>query len=298
MNCKTNNKPLYTPHPFHSLCHCGRALLGLLLLGATLNAGRAATYVLEGYNKGDSNNWFAGNLQDWQELDYIPCRIRIIGGPVASQTFSITFPHLMGTTPGFENLYNFVGSSNVVFLSAPVLFSPADADWSYTFTVAVTNSSAATVNFTARLAAGGHRNVGSSLQLRGNPSSMGTLQVHKPAPRRGDPDLVIKKTGPAFAAQGGIFTYTLAYTNRATNPTNIATDVQISDILPPEITVLTNSLSANAHFAGNTIFWDLASVVPQATGGLTFQVRVNTNVPVGRVIVNFSQILSPEDDAN
>ena len=292
MNWRSNITPLNTNSPFHGFWLWGRALLALLLLGATLNVARAASYVLEGYNKGDSNNWFAGNLQDWQELDYIPCRIRITGGPVASQTFTITFPHITGTTPGFENLYDFVGSSNVVFLSAPVLFSPAAADWSYTFTVAVTNSSTATVNFIARLASGAHRNVGSSLQLRGTPSSIGTLQVHKPAPRPGNPDLVIKKTGPAFAPQGGIFTYTLAYTNRATNPTNIATDVQVSDILPPEITVQTNSLDTNAHFAGNTIFWDLTNVAPQATGQISFQVRVNTNVPVGSVIMNFSQILS------
>ena len=96
MNWKSNIKPLYTESPFHGFWPWGRALFALLLLGATLNAARAASYVLEGYNKGDSNNWFAGNLQDWQELDYIPCRVRITGGPVVSQTFTITFPHIMG----------------------------------------------------------------------------------------------------------------------------------------------------------------------------------------------------------
>ena len=159
-------------------------------------------YVLEGQDKGNPNTWVTANLQNWQELDFIPCRVRITGGPVANQTFTISFPHLTGTTPGFEDLYSFVASSNVVFLSAPTLSSPTNADWSYSFTVQVTNSSTATIQFLARLAAGAHLNPGSSLQLSGSPQSMGNLQIAKPAAGPGTPDLAIKKTGPTPGSAG------------------------------------------------------------------------------------------------
>ena len=36
---------------------------------------QAGSIILEGQNKGDTNNWYAGNLQNWLELDYIPCRV-------------------------------------------------------------------------------------------------------------------------------------------------------------------------------------------------------------------------------
>src|SRR2546425_9789374 len=101
---------------------------GLLLVAGT--ASFATSITLEGLNKGDTNNWVAGNLQNWQELDYIPCRVRITGGPITRQTFTITFPHIDGTTPGFESLFNFTISSNVVFVSAPTLSAPAVRRWS------------------------------------------------------------------------------------------------------------------------------------------------------------------------
>ncbi|MSU57413.1 MAG: HYR domain-containing protein [Pedosphaera sp.] len=275
--------------------NCWRGLFAMVVLLATVKAASAAAYTLEGQNKGDTNTWSAVNLQNWQELDFIPVRVRITGGPIASQTFTITFPHLTGTTPGFENFYSFAASSNVVFLSPPALAAPTTGDWSYTFTVKVTNSTTATVQFFARLAAGAHLNTGSSLALSGSPSAMGNLQVHKPAAGAGAPNLAITKTGPATAAQGATISYTLAYTNKAN--TSTAVGAQISDVIPAGITVLTNSLGANAHFAGNTIFWDLTNVAAHAAGQITFQAQVKLTTPVGTVITNFSQILSSENDA-
>jgi uncharacterized repeat protein (TIGR01451 family) len=269
--------------------------VGLIILSLAQVA-LAGPYVLEGQHKGDTNTWVAGNLQNWQELDYIPCRIRISSGPIASQTFTINFPHLNGTTPGFENLYNFSASSNVVFLLPPVLSAPRNADWAWTFTVRVTDNQPATINFFARLAAGAHLNTGSSLMLGGSPSSMGSLQVHKPAAGPGAPNLAIRKTGPATAPQGGTITYTLAYTNKSGIST--AVGAQISDILPPEIVVLTNSLPPNAQLAGHTIFWDLTNVAAYASGSVSFQAQVFPTTPVGRVITNFAQILSSENDAD
>ena len=128
------------------------ALLALVVLLLTGVASYAGPFSLEGQNKGDTNTWIwsPGNLQNWQELDYIPCRVRISGGPVNNQTFTITFPHITGTTPGFENFYSFTNSANVVFVSGPTLFAPTTGDWSYTFTINVTNSDVASVGFALR----------------------------------------------------------------------------------------------------------------------------------------------------
>ena len=262
----------------------------LLALFGSLAAARAGAFYLEGQDKGNTNTWVAGNLQNWQELDFIPTRVRITGGPIASQTFTISFPHMTGTTPGFENFYNFVASPNVVFLSPPTLSSPANSDWSYSFTVKVTNSSTATVQFLARLAAGAHLNTGSSLMLGGNPSSMGNLQIHKPAPGPGAPNLALVKTGPTNAMPGELITYTLTYTNKATG-TNIAHGTQISDMLPPQLIPNTNSLGGGA-VAGNTIFWDLTNVPPGASGSRSFQARVSSTASVGSAVTNVNRCCS------
>ncbi|HHY85705.1 MAG TPA: VWA domain-containing protein, partial [Verrucomicrobia bacterium] len=275
-----------------------RWVAGLLLttVGLCVGPGDAlASFVeLQGRSRG-SSTWIAGNLQNWRELDYIPCRVYITGGPISSQTITIYFPHLNGTTPGFEDLRNFTPSSNAEILSGPTLATPPSGIWSYTFTVRVTDSSPAFVRFEARLAAGAHLNTGSSLMLSGEPSSMGNLQIHKPKAGSGAPDLAITKSGPATAEAGSIITYTLSYTNKATG--HAADGAQICDILPPWVTVDPNSLSGGM-LVGNTIFWDLGDVAANFSGQRTFTVRIDPAAPEGVLLTNFAQILSSEDDAS
>src|SRR6266404_2568819 len=273
--------------------------ISLLLLTLSSLFGQAAfgyTIVLEGQNKGDTNNWYAGNLQNWQELDYIPCRVHFTGAQGNNQTIVIYFEHYNKGFPGFQNLYGFTTSSNVVLTAGPTLSAPPSAStWSYTFTVNITDKQAAYVWFTARMAAGAHLNTGSSLALSGNPTAMGNLQVHKPAAGPGTPDLMIVKSGPATARQGDVITYTLSYSNKldAFYP---ATGVQAIDILPPEVTMETNNMPAGCEMVGDTVYWDLTNV-PAGTGGLiTFQVVVNSNTPYGYSFTNFSQVLSAEND--
>ena len=270
-----------------------RALLSSILLLLTAWTA-SATGGLQGQNKGDTNDWFSVNLQGWVELDYIPFRVYFGSGSVGTQTVTISFQHLSGTTPGFEDLTSFTCfTTNITFTSGPTLTTDPSGTWTYTFTVNITDNNPAEVRFFARLAAGAHLNGGSSLHLN---SSVGLVQIHKPGPGPGAPDLAIVKTGPATAPQGGIITYTLSYTNQAV--TNTAIGTQISDILPPGVTVDPNSLPANAHLVGNTIFWDLTNVVSGASGQVTFQAQVQLTTPVGTVLTNFSQILSSQNDAN
>ncbi len=82
--------------------------ISLLLLTLSSLFGQAAfgyTIVLEGQNKGDTNNWYAGNLQNWQELEYIPCRVHFTGAQGSNQTIVIYFEHYNGNKgiPGFQN---------------------------------------------------------------------------------------------------------------------------------------------------------------------------------------------------
>src|SRR5882724_986713 len=264
------------------------------ILSLAISQSSSSANSLEGQNKGDTNTWSSVNLQGWEELDYIPFRVFFSRHSAGSQTITVDFPHLSGTTPGFQDLTSFTAfTPNIVFTAGPTLITDPSGVWTYIFTVNVTDNNPAEVRFFARLAAGAHINPGSSLQLR---STFGNVQIHKPGVGPGAPDLAILKTRPASVAAGGIITYTLSYTNQAT--TNNAMGVQISDILPPGVVVLTNSLAPNAHLVGNTIFWDLTNVFSHTSGQLSFQVQVDLLTAPGSVITNFSQILSSEDDAS
>ncbi len=181
-----------------------RVILAALLCSLAGHAAFGGALVLQGQNKGDTNNWYTGNLQNWQELNYIPCRVYASaakGG--ASYTVTVSFPHFSGTTPGFQNLTGFTPSPNAVITDGPTLYAPpSSATWSYTLTFRITDNQAGWVQFLARLAAGSHLNTGSSLMLSGSPSSMGSLQVHKPAAGLGLPDLAIVQDRRGFRPSG------------------------------------------------------------------------------------------------
>jgi len=273
----------------------GAALVALLsvLFGGASSFG--SSYFLEGQDTGTNTNWLSGNLTNWQELQYIPCRFRIEGGPL-SNNVTLSFPGITASTPGFDGFFDFTNTANVV-VSQPVLSAPASGAWSYSFTINVTDGNSAAVYFKPRLAAGAHANVGSALKISPTPSSAGELQIHKPSPGAGLPDLAIVKTGPAFVPQGGTITYTLTYTNKATS-TNIATGVQATDFLPPNVVVDPSTLPTNATLVGNTLEWDLPDVPTNSGGQFTFQAKVPLSTPIGTVVSNFVQILDAEDDAN
>ena len=276
---------------------CRELFISLLML-VVLGGGTVVhAVILEGQNKGDTNTWSAGNLQDWQELDFIPCRIHWSGEQGNNLAVRIDFPHRSTGIPGFQDLFNFSNSANVFFVSPPVLSAPANSStWSYSFTVNILNNLEAYVYFQARLAAGAHLNVGSSLKIGGDPSSMGNLQIHKPAPGPGTPDLMVIKTGPSTGKPGDFITYTLSYTNKTTG-FNPATGVQLNDVLPPEILVDTNNL-AGGVLSGNTIFWDLPNLPLGAGGRISFPAQISPVTGNGVDIANTAQILSAENDLN
>ena len=142
-----------------------RYFAGFVLLVSTLSAQAAFNAVLQGLSS-NSTTWIDGNLMGWRELDFIPCRVHLTGGPATARTITVEFDHVRGTIPGVENLTGWTPSANVQITSPPVLSAPAGAaTWSYSFTVNLTGSSPGWVEFRARLSAGSHLNVGSSLGL-------------------------------------------------------------------------------------------------------------------------------------
>src|SRR6185503_4224181 len=112
-----------------------RIFVALSLCAALELSASALDFDLKGLDRNDSTNWSPNsvwssvNLQDWRELDFIPMRAEITGGPAVNQLLTIAFPHYSGSVYGFQNLYFISNSPNVSFSSAPVLnANPASSD--------------------------------------------------------------------------------------------------------------------------------------------------------------------------
>ena len=270
-----------------------RTLVALALAPALLSSAFASP-ILEGQNKGDTTKWYNKNLQGWAELEYIPMRVYFAAGSAGSHTVRLDFPHLNGRIFGFQDLRNFsTFSSNAEFSSPPVLKTDTSGVWSYTFTVNVADGNPAEVRFFARMAAGAHLNGGSSLQIRG---TAGNLQIHKPGPAVGGPDLAVSQAGPETAPQGATVVYSVSYTNKALSYPAMGS--QVSCIIHPEFNVNYSSLGPNAQVVGNTIFWDLGDLPPQAGGQFEFEVTVKPTAGIGLVLTNLAQVFSSENDVN
>src|SRR6476660_3033285 len=58
-----------------------------------------------------TGTYISTNLQNWEELDTIPLRVRMSGGPVTGKTVTVTFDHqkTLGALikPGIQNLVGF-----------------------------------------------------------------------------------------------------------------------------------------------------------------------------------------------
>ncbi len=74
----------------------GLALFVLLVCGGVAQA--AASYTLQGQSFG-SSVWDKHGIAGWGELECIPTRIDITGGPVSNATITVSFPHDNGGAP-------------------------------------------------------------------------------------------------------------------------------------------------------------------------------------------------------
>jgi uncharacterized repeat protein (TIGR01451 family) len=275
----------------HNTCRSSSFRVTWMALAAavSLAAGnaRAFTADLQAQSFGNTN-WTTGHIFGWAELDPIPTRVTLAGGPTSNRTVTINFPH-----DGIQNLFSFAPSANVVITSGPTLSAPSSGNWSYSFTVSLTDSNPGFVEFRMRLAAGSHNFPGSSLQVDGSPN-LTKLFVFKSAALPGAPDLAIVKSGPASANPGSIIAYSVSYSNRIN--ASAATGVQIVDTLPDSVSFV--DASNGGQSLGNQIIWDLGDIARGSHGKLTYHVAVTNVVTTGFSFQNNAVIAEAENDAN
>ncbi|HKQ39099.1 MAG TPA: Ig-like domain-containing protein, partial [Verrucomicrobiae bacterium] len=267
-----------------------------ILVSVAMPASAAFNARLQGQSRG-STTWLDGNLKDWRDLDFVPCRVYLTGGPANNKVIVVEFDHAQGRNPAIANLCKFTPSANVLITSAPVLSAPVNSPrWSYTFTIKLLDNKPGWVLFNAKVAAGAHLNGGSSVGMRGSPS-LGSLQLHKIAPAAPTPaviDLALMKFGPAQAAPGEIITYTLQYSNKTTS-TIQATNVQITDVLPVQVTP---ENLGSGRLVGNSVVWDIGGLNAGGAATVSYTVRVSSNAAFGEVFTNSASIVSSQPDAN
>ncbi|GEM_PF-6975029 len=261
-----------------------------LVLGCM--AGTAVADDLEGQSAGNPN-WCRSDVQGWKELDYIPGRVVLSGGPATGRTVTITFNHsTRSSTPEIQFLTGFSPSPNVVITAGPALSAPPGASmWSYTFTVNLLDNNPGQISFYSRLSAGAHLSGSGLIQY-----SSRALQIPQPGPAAGSPDLAIVKSGPATVSPGSLITCTLNYTNKLGY--NAATGVQVTEILPGQLAYVPGSASGDAVLVGNTLTWDIGNLPSGAGGSVSYQAVVSTNAPAGQSLNDTAMILSAENDAN
>src|SRR3989454_512174 len=258
---------------------------------------------LEGQSFG-SSAWSATAVSGWAELQSIPMRVRLSGGPTSGpQTIDVTFDHAKTNgatvTAGLEDLFTFTTSSGVTFGTAPFLKINGTNDvWTYEFTVNIT-SSTGTVNFFTRMRAGAHNFGRNSLALGCSPS-LGNVQVSKPLVAAGSPHLKETKNATATASPNGTVNYTITYQNLSS--TFAATGVQITDTLPADVVYNAGSCSGGCTFidnqtpGGGTLVWNIANVAPSASGAFTFGGTLLSSA--SGTETNSVTILSAQDDAD
>ena len=254
---------------------------------------------LEGQSAGNTT-WSPSNPTGWKELDLIPMRVSLCGGPAASQTIRVDFDHTKTQGAriyrGIDNLVGFTPSPNVLITSGPTLSDRSGDVWSYTFTVAVTDSQPGFVQFRARLSAGAHYFSGNSLGVTGSPA-LGMISIVKPLAAAGSPDLRITKQGPATAAPGATLSYTLNYGNKAGSATT-ASGVQIKDVLPTGmLTYVPGSCTPTCLALGDTLTWDVDYLAAGEGGSVSYQAVVRSSATNGQIVINSAMIYSAENDA-
>ena len=97
------------------------------------------------------------------------------------------------------------------------------------------------------------------------------------------PDLIISKSGPSTALPGETITYTIVYTNAGTA---VASNVMITDTLPPGMTTLSPTS------------WNVGSVNVNGGSSIVFTATVDSNVQGAPLLTNKVVIASSDVEIN
>jgi len=271
---------------------CGeRATIWAVVLSIVSLAARVVADDLEGQSAGNPN-WCKDVVQGWSELNYIPSRVVLSGGPATGRVVTVAFNHTTrSSTPEIQFLTGFTPSANIVMTSPPALSAPPGSSvWSYTFTINLLDGNPAEITFLARLSAGAHLNPPGLMQFTSE-----ALQVAQPHTSCGNPDLAITRVGAAIISPGTVVTCTLNYTNK--QPNQGATGAQLTEVLPAQLAYVPGSASGNAVLVGNALTWDLGNLSGGASGSVTYEAVVNTNASAGQSFTDVAMIFSAENDA-
>ena len=200
--------PTFVSRNFHANLGT-RIVFATILAIVTSIPVKTFAFNLEGQNAPRANsgtNWSGGPLRGWNELEFIPCRVVL--QPGNNQLVTINFDHTKNSSivkRGIQDLFYFSSTANVQMTTPVVTGVTSTEDWYYTFTANVTNNQTGYVYFYARMCAGAHLFGGSSLALFNPP-----LQIMKPGPVSGNPDLIVIKTGPDYGFRRKLL-YILTY---------------------------------------------------------------------------------------
>jgi len=106
------------------------------------------------------------------------------------------------------------------------------------------------------------------------------------------PHLTLTSTDePASAAPGAVVLFTLIYHNSGTVA---ATNMQLTDTLPAQLTYIPGSASNGGTCTGNTIAWSINTLPTNTTGSVMFQARIAPDAVAGGMISNRADIASTE----
>ncbi|MCK4937527.1 MAG: tandem-95 repeat protein [Methanosarcinales archaeon] len=101
------------------------------------------------------------------------------------------------------------------------------------------------------------------------------------------PIMHLSKNAPASMDQGYKMIYTMYYHNFGTIP---ASNVELKDILPPEVDYISASDGGTFDDASKTVTWTIDSVPALGRGSRTVIVRIPSDVPIDTVIQNTASI--------
>ena len=112
-------------------------------------------------------------------------------------------------------------------------------------------------------------------------------------------DLAITKTASSATVVGGAqFTYTLTITN---NGDSDATGIEVTDVLPAEVTYVADSDTTNTTLTGSTLVWNVAALANGASVALNITVTsaiVAANTTVSNIATITDQVQADTDLSN
>jgi len=108
-------------------------------------------------------------------------------------------------------------------------------------------------------------------------------------------DVAISKEAPIKAPPGSDIVYTISYRNEGARD---ATNVLITDTLPPATTYLSDTAPFSRTVAGNTVVWEAGPLAGGDSGQFTLVAKVSLTATTGSILTNTIQINTglPESD--